>query len=113
MEREGLTKKIGDGLFALLILLFLADPTNTIFHLKNIVFLLFLLFNIAFYKADYARARYFLYAVSAVSVSYIVANLRGTIIDLAELKGIYTAFAPLLLLPWIDRYDVVRLSRIS
>lgn len=112
MEREGLTKKIGDGLFALLILLFLADPTNTIFHLKNIVFLLFLLFNIAFYKADYARARYFLYAVSAVSVSYIVANLRGTIIDLAELKGIYTAFAPLLLLPWIDRYDVVRLSRI-
>lgn len=112
MEREGLTKKIGDGLFTLLILLFLADPTNTIFHLKNIVFLLFLLFNIVFYKADYARARYFLYAVSAVSVSFIVANLRGTIIDLAELKGIYTAFAPLLLLPWIDRYDVVRLSRI-
>ncbi|MBQ8542946.1 MAG: ligase [Bacteroidaceae bacterium] len=112
MEREGLTKKIGDGLFTLLILLFLADPTNTIFHLKNIVFLLFLLFNIAFYKADYARARYFLYAVSAVSVSFIVANLRGTIIDLAELKGIYTAFAPLLLLPWIERYDVVRLSRI-
>ncbi len=112
MEKVGLIKRVGDGLFALLILLFLADPTNTIFHLKNIVFLLFLLFNIAFYKADYARARYFLYAVSAVSVSFIVANLRGTIIDLAELKGIYTAFAPLLLLPWIDRYDVVRLSRI-
>lgn len=112
MEKVGLIKRVGDGLFALLILLFLADPTNTIFHLKNIVFLLFLLFNIAFYKADYARVRYFLYAVSAVSVSFIVANLRGTIIDLAELKGIYTAFAPLLLLPWIDRYDVVRLSRI-
>lgn len=112
MEKEGLIKKIGDGLFSLLILLFLIDPTNTIFHLKNIVFLLFFLFNVVFYRADYAGVRYFFYAVSAVSISFIVANLRGTIIDLVELKAIYTAFAPLLLLPWIDRYNVVQLSRV-
>lgn len=112
MEREGLIKKVGNGLFFLLILLFLIDPTNSIFHLKNIVFILLFSFNVVFYKADFVKARYFFYAIFAVSISFVVANLRGTIIDLVELKGIYTAFVPLLLLPWIDRYDVLRLSRI-
>ncbi len=112
MEREGLIKKVGNGLFSLLVLLFLVDPTNSIFHLKNIVFMLLLAYNFLFYKAEFFKARYFFYAVSAVSISFIIANLRGTIIDLSELKGIYTAFAPLLLLPWIDRYDIIRLSKI-
>lgn len=112
MEREGLIKKVGNGLFALLIFLFLADPTNSIFHLKNIVFILLFSFNVVFYKADYAEARYFLYGVFVVSFSFVVANLRGTIIDLVELKAIYTSFVPLLLLPWIKRYDILKLSRI-
>lgn len=108
--RGGIIQLGGNCLFMLLVLLFVADPTNTILGLKNVVFALLFMYSLVFFKADWSKLIYFLIPVLAVSVSWLVASMRGQIMDGEELKGTFTALIPLLLLMWIDTYDVVRLS---
>lgn len=110
MGREGLRQLVGNGLFMLLIFLFVADPTNTIFGLKMVVFAMLLGYNILFFRAEWAQLRYFFLSSVAVLVPWLFASLRGEIIDGGEVRAVFTAISPLLLLPWIYRYDVLRLS---
>lgn len=110
MGREGLRQLVGNGLFMLLIFLFVADPTNTIFGLKMVVFAMLLGYNILFFRAEWAQLRYFFLSAVAVLVPWLFASLRGEIIDGGEVRAVFTAISPLLLLPWIYRYDVLRLS---
>ncbi len=110
MGREGLRQLVGNGLFMLLIFLFVADPTNTIFGLKMVVFAMLLGYNILFFRAEWAQLRYFFLSSVAVLLPWLFASLRGEIIDGGEVRAVFTAISPLLLLPWIYRYDVLRLS---
>lgn len=105
-----LIQLIGNGIFMLLIFLFVADPTNTIFGLKNVVFALLFLYSFVFFKADYSKILYFLIPVLAVTLSWVFAIMQGNHVNMEELKGVYTAFMPLLLLMWVGHYDVLRLS---
>lgn len=110
MGRDGLRKLVGNGLFMLLAFLFVADPTNTIFGMKMVVFVLLLGYNILFFRAEWAMLRYFLFGMVAVAVPWLFASLRGEIVDGNEVRAVLTAISPLLLLPWIYCYDVLRLS---
>lgn len=112
MNRADLKQKIGNWLYMLLIFLFVADPTNTILHAKNPLFALFFCYNLAFFRADWRKLIYFFIPVLAITLSWIIAMMRGVVVDTDELKGVYTAFLPMLLLMWNDRYDVVRLSTV-
>ena len=109
-ERRSLIGLGGNGLFMLLVLLFVVDPTNTILGLKNMVFALLFLYSIVFFKADWSKLIYFIIPAAAISLSWVIASMRGHNMDGEELKGVYTALVPLLLLMWVDKYDVVRLS---
>lgn len=109
-DRDSLIQKIGNGLYMILVFLFVADPTNTVFGLKNIVFAILFIYSLVFIKPDWSQIRYFLICVFAVTISLILAVVQSNNINLAELKVVYTAFVPLLLLLWSDRYDVVRIS---
>lgn len=111
-KRTSLIQLGGNCLFMLLILLFLLDPTNTIFNLKNKVFILFFGYNMIFFKPDWGKSVYFIISITVISIACIFAMMRGIHVDFVELKGFYTAFVPLLLLMWIDKYDVIALSRI-
>lgn len=111
-KKRSLIQSVGNGLFMLLILLFLFDPTNTIFNLKNKVFILFFGYNLLLFKPDWSKSVYFLISVSVVTVTWLFAIMRGIYVDPELLKGVYTAFVPLLLLMWIDRYNIVSLSKI-
>ena len=110
MGREGLRQLVGNGLFMLLVFLFVADPTNTIFGLKMVVFALLLGYNVLFFRAEWTQLRYFFLCSVALLVTWLFASLRGEIIDGGEVRAVFTAIAPLLLLPWIYRYDVLKLS---
>ena len=109
-QKGGLVQQIGNCLFMLLVLLFVADPTNTILGLKNLVFALLFIYSFIFFKADWSKLIYFLIPVITVSISWLLATMRGQNMDTEELKALYTAFVPLLLLMWVDKYDIVRLS---
>lgn len=98
-------------LFALLLFTFAADPTNTVFHLKDAMFVLLMAYNIVFFQADWRRLVYFFIGLVAITVPLLLAVARGEIIDEEFVVGLYKSLAPLCLLPWIHCYDVVRLAR--
>lgn len=110
MGSVSLRQSIGNGLFALLVFLFVADPTNTIFGLKMAAFALVFVYNILFQKADWLKLRYFFLACLAVLLPWGFAMLRGEVIDNSECVAMLTVMAPLLLLPWVGRYDILALS---
>lgn len=103
-------QRVGDWLFMLLIFLFVADPTNTIFRLKSVAFALLLLYNLFAFGARWAEIRYFLICLVAIFVPWLLALLRGDVVDSAEAATAITALMPLMLLPWIHRYNVLSLS---
>lgn len=101
----------GNLLFALLLFFFAADPTNTLFHMKDIAFLLLMAYNVAFFQAEWRRLIYFFMGAVAITVPWLLAVARGEVLDEEFIMGLYKALAPLCLLPWIHCYDVVRLAR--
>lgn len=109
-DNNDLIQKIGNCLYVILIFLFVADPTNTIFGLKNIVFALFFFYNLVFLRVDWGKIIYILLPMIAVSLSWIFAMIQGNNVDLEKLKAVYTAFLPLLLLLWSYKYNVLKLS---
>ena len=109
-EKAGLIQSVGNFLFMLLVLVFVVDPTSTIFGVKNVVFALLFLYSLVFFKVDWSKLVYFLIPVIAVTLSWILALIRGHHVDADALKDIYIAFVPLLMLLWIDHYNVIRLS---
>ena len=112
MGCSGLRQRVGNWLFMLLIFLFVADPTNSIFHLKTVVFALLFLYNIIFFKAEWGRLCYFAVCLVAILLPWLFALFRGEVIDTADAMAAITAVMPLLLLPWLYRYDVLSLSQL-
>lgn len=111
-SNQDLRLKIGNGIYMILLFLFVADPTNTIFGLKNEVFVLLFFYSLFFLKADWSKIVYFIIPVAVVSISWVFALIQGNRVDMFELKQIYTSLIPLLLLLWSDTYDVIKLSQI-
>ena len=109
-EKSDLIQKVGNLLFMLLIFLFVADPTNTIFGLKNIAFIILVLYSAIFFKIEWNKILYFLIPIFAVSISWIVALMQDQYVDMTVLKDLFFSFSPLMLLLWIKHYDVIRLS---
>lgn len=109
-EKTGIIKLGGNILYMLLIFIFVADPTNTILGLKSVVFAFLLLYSMVFFKPDWSNLRFFFIPVLSVLVSWVLAVMQGNNVDMAELKAVITAFAPLLLLMWSANYDVIKLS---
>lgn len=109
-EKPDLIQLVGNYLFMLLIFLFVADPTNTIFGLKNVAFVILVLYSAVFMKIEWSKLVYFLIPIIVVSISWVIALMQGEYVDLMVLKDLYFSFSPLLLLLWIKQYDVIRLA---
>ena len=105
-----LKRYMGNVLFILYILIITIDPTNTITHLKNIVFFLLLAYNAAVYKPDFKMLPAFLLVLLPVAFGYLSASVQMNAMGQEELVATFKAVAPLLLLFWVRHYDVVRLS---
>ena len=107
---EVLRRYTGNALFILYILIITIDPTNTITHLKNVVFFLLLAYNAVVYKPDFKMLPAFLLVLFPVVFGYLSASVQMNPMGQEELTATFKAVAPLLLLFWVKRYDVVRLS---
>ncbi len=100
----------GDALLILFLATLMLDPTGTIAHMKDRVFILLFAYNLLLIRPSLRFAPHILLAFAALTLSLISATMQGNNLDLDEAMAQYKAFAPLLLLLWIRNYDYVRMS---
>ena len=100
--------KVGNYLFILLLLVFTIDPANVIFRVKDVIFVLFVGYNIVCFRPDYTKLPYILIVLCAITASLILGEVQMTNMNFDEVVAAYKAIAPMILLLWIHEYDVVR-----
>lgn len=100
----------GNVLFFLLILVIMLDPTNSVLHLKNVVFILLVGYNIVFFKPDFSYLPHLLTIFATIFLCYVLAEMRLIPVDMETLSGVVKGFSPLVLLLWVKHYNVLRLS---
>ena len=100
----------GNVLFFLLILVIMLDPTNSVLHLKNVVFILLVGYNIIFFKPDFTYLPHILLIFGTLFLGYVLAEMQMNAVDMEVFGGVVKGFSPLILLLWIRHYNVLRLS---
>ncbi len=100
----------GNVLFTLFFLVLMLDPTSTILHLKDKFFILVVGYNLLFFRPSFRFLPHIFLVYVAVTCSFISGQLQGNGMDMDEALAVYKAFAPLLLLLWAHRYDLVKLT---
>lgn len=86
------------------------DPTNTITHLKDIVFVLLVGYNIALFKPDFRLLPQFLCIVCPVFIGYVFAEMQMNNVGNDELFAAFKSIAPFILIFWARYYNIVKLS---
>lgn len=107
---EKLVQVVGNALFFLLLLVMMLDPGNAILGLKNITFVLFVGFNLVFYKPDFKWLILILPVFVGIFVSFLFSTIQQNTIDYTYFVAAIKGFSPIVLLLWIRHYDVLKLS---
>lgn len=103
-------QKVGNFLFALFLLVLMLDPSNSVLHLKDKLFVLVLGFNILFYRPDWRFLPHILGVFLVITLGYALGEMQDVSIDYEFLSGVFKSMAPLTLLLWVRHYDVIKLS---
>ncbi len=103
----------GNFLFSLLIFAIVFDPTNTILHLKDVFFVLLVMYNIVFFKPNLAYSIHIAVILAVVLLCYVFAEMYQNTFTMEGLLAVFKSFAPLVLLLWIHHYKVIKLSLFS
>ena len=107
-----LRKWIGNILFSVYVFVIMVDPTNTVFHLKEIVFALFIAFNLVVYKPNYHYLVPILAVYAVLILTATLSRMQMAPVSEADLTYTFKCFLPLVFLLWIEHYDVIRLTYI-
>jgi hypothetical protein len=110
-SQSSIVKKIGNFLFFVLLLVLMLDPGGSILHMKDKVFIVFLLYNVLFFKPDFRMLIPILGVFFVLSFGFIVAIQQESPIDYDFLLGTFKGMAPLFLLLWVHHYNVLKISR--
>ena len=98
----------GNVLMTLFCLVVMLDPTGSITHLKDKVFVLLVAFNIVAYKPDYRYLLHILVPIAVIFFCYVMATVQGNIPDDDEMIALLKSVAPLILLLWVGRYNIIK-----
>lgn len=88
------------------------DPTNTILHKKDIAFILIVLFSIVAYKPKMDNLPYIIMCVCGITIPWILSLMRMIPNDDEEVLAAFKSISPIILLLWVDRYDIIKIARI-
>ncbi len=100
----------GNVLFTLFFLALMLDPTSTILHIKDKLFVLVVAYNVVFFRPSFRFFPHILLVYVAVACGFITGEMQNGVADLDYILSVCKAFAPLLLLLWAHHYDFVRLT---
>lgn len=103
-------RMVGHFLLFLFIAVVMIDPTNTLFHAKELTFALLMFFSVVRFKPDLSYIPHILIIAAALLLGYLSAEMQGNAMDNEMLAGTFKNIAPLALLPYIRNYDFVRRS---
>ena len=70
-------RMVGHFLLFLFIAVVMIDPTNTLFHAKELTFALLMLFSVVRYQPDLTYIPHILIIVSALFLGYLSAEMQG------------------------------------
>ncbi len=104
----------GNALMFLLLLVVMLDPTNAVLHIKDLVFVALVGFNVVFHKANYRYLPFILLPYIMLLGSYLSAQCLGSPIDYTFFFGMVKGFAMLILLLWVDQYgNLLEMAKVS
>lgn len=109
--KKPILQNIGNALFYLLIFVIMLDPTNTILHKKDIVFIVVVAYNIFFFKPDWSKLPIILAMFCAVAVPWVLSVILGVKIEDEDVLAVFKSISPIILLLWCYKYDLVALSK--
>lgn len=101
----------GEILFGFFLFVVMIDPTNTILHIKDLVFILLVGYHLIAFKPDFSKLPYIIILLCAIIFPYITASISMTPRDEAEAFAFLKAIAPSVLLLWINRYNLIKIAR--
>lgn len=104
-------KWMGNTLYVLLIFVVLVDPTNTIFRVKDVLFVALVGFNMIFLRPDFRYVPLIVLPVMMVTAGFLMGEMQGNLMDNEMLLGTYKGFAMLVLLLWTRQYNVISLAK--
>ncbi len=110
---DGVVSFAGRTLLFLLLLVVMLDPSGSVLHAKNALFVLFLLFNVVFYKPEGKLVPYVLAPYVALVFSFTSSQMLSTQISWDFFLGMMKGFSMLFLLPWIHHYNVTGAAKAS
>ncbi len=110
-NHQSIIKFIGNTLFLMLIFVIFIDPTNTIFHKKDILFILLTGFCFIFYKPDFSKIPHIIAMVLAPLIPWTFSVMKMSNIDIDYVIPVFKSISPVILLLWIRDFDLLRLSR--
>ncbi len=100
----------GNVLLFVFILVLMLDPTSTIFHIKDKVFIVVVAYNTIFFRPSFRFLPHIILVIVAITCSFISGEMQGNGVDMEYVLAEYKAFAPLILLLWVHHYDFIRVS---
>lgn len=101
----------GRVLFWFFFFVVMVDPTSSILHLKDVMFVLLVAYCMVFYKPDLSKLPYILMMVCAVAIPYLLSVMAMTPIDDKEALAVFKSIAPSLLLLWVRNFNLVKIAR--
>ncbi len=100
--------KILSTVLSILVFVLIVDPTNTIFSLKNVVFLFLVILSALHFKRIKTYALIILLTVYLIIViSFIFGNFALYKFNFGYSINVIKGFSPLVLLFWIDKYRII------
>lgn len=107
-----IVKSIGNVLFLIFIFILFVDPTNSILHKKDIIFVILVTYCLLFFKPDLSKLPFIGALLIAILVPYLISIISMRNIDFEDSMAVFKSIAPSVLLLWIREFDLIRLSRL-
>lgn len=105
---DAFLKKLDHFFLFLFIAVVMIDPTNSIFHAKELSFALLMLHSMLRFKPDMTYLPHILIILSSIFLAYLSAEMQGNPVQGDLLAATFKNIAPLALLPYIRNYDFVK-----
>ena len=77
-------KTIGNWLFVLFILILTVDPTSSLLHMKDIMFILLVAYNMVCFRPDFSKLPLIIALFSAVIFSWLSGTIQEAELDMKE-----------------------------
>jgi len=111
-KHNNCVSRVGTILMGLFLFIVMIDPTNTILHKKDIMFLLVVAYNVFAYKPKISNLPYIIIMFCAVAIPWVLSLMRMIPNDETEVLAAFKSISPVILFLWADRYDVIKIARL-